>query len=125
MKNVLLISVCVVLGACGELKEKSCSASKVPEGVLIQCPDGTSGIVQDGESPNPASIVEVIDPCGPEHPQGLDEVLLRLQDGVLLGALTDRTGRVYLTVVSPGSWITTDGTSCRFRVTEDLQIEEL
>lgn len=56
-------------------------------------------------------IKEVIRPC-----PNAKEVLLKLDDGVLLGYF-ENGGNRYLSQISNGSYITSDGTNCHFRVT--------
>ena len=69
-----------------------------------------------------AAVLEVIDPCGPQSAH--DEVLLRLANGQLLASFSDAASgqNTRFSVIGPGSYITTDGTACRFTVGADLQV---
>lgn len=64
-------------------------------------------------------VIDVIDPCGAEAP--FDEVLLRLADGSLVAFFQQGNNR-FLANIPPGDYVTTDGTNCRFTVTEDLEV---
>lgn len=87
--------------------------------------DGQGG--QDGQDlsptpPNPNSIVEFIDPCGPT-PNSYDEVLVRLYSGAIAAVYYDHSGKkAFLAILSPGSYVTTDYQACQFTVTADNQI---
>lgn len=60
------------------------------------------------------TIVSVIDPCGPSGGVA-DEVLLRSGNGALIASFG--TGNsVRFSILEPGSYVTTDGTSCSFTV---------
>lgn len=74
-----------------------------------QGPDGEPG---ESTIPSPYDIVEIIDPCGQA---ALDEILLKLRNGTLLGHYSDGN-KQYLVVLVPGSYSTTDGYHCNFVV---------
>jgi hypothetical protein len=65
------------------------------------------------------AVVELIDPCG-DGP-GFDEVLIRLSDGRLLAHYADHRLQ-FLTLLSPGSFVTTDAQRCRFTVDANNQV---
>jgi len=69
----------------------------------------------------PAALQEVVNPCGE---QGLyEEVLLRFSTGQLMALYYDGANqRSFLTELSPGSYVTTDGFSCLFTVHGDLSV---
>jgi len=69
----------------------------------------------------PAALQEVINPCGEN---GLyEEVLLRFSTGQLMALYYDAGNqKSFLTELSPGSYVTTDGFSCLFTVHGDLSV---
>lgn len=78
--------------------------------------DGKDGIDgQDGADapPTPYTVTELIDPCG--DAPGYDEVLMRLHNGLLVAHFASGT-KQFLTVIGPGTYMTTDGTACTFTV---------
>lgn len=64
-------------------------------------------------------IVEYIDPCG-DGP-GFDEVILRMGDGTLLAHYSSG-GREFLTIITPGNYVTTDQQACSFTVTAEGEV---
>lgn len=111
----------------------SCSAQPVVGGALITCTDGTSVVLwngvdgrngvdgQDGADAPPTAytVVGLVDPCGKQS--SFDEVLLRLQNGDLLAHYASGNQQ-FLARISPGSYVTTDGTHCYFTVSNDGSI---
>lgn len=79
---------------------------------------GESGA--DGEDGQDADttyqIVRIIDPCGAQHRQGFDEVILQLGNGQYLASFSDNANglNTRLGILRPGSYRTTDGTNCTF-----------
>jgi len=69
----------------------------------------------------PAALQEVVNPCGE---QGLyEEVLLRFSTGQLMALYYDAGNqKSFLTELSPGNYVTTDGFSCLFTVHGDLSV---
>lgn len=125
-------------GPAGERGEPgtSCSVTQTVNGAIISCTDGTSVVVlngsngtngtngQDGVSP-PASaysVTQIVDVCGKQA--AFDEVLLRLANGQLLAHYASGANQ-FLTVLTPGNYVTTDGTHCYFTVDNDLQISNI
>ena len=104
----------------------SCSEERVSNGAVITCgddvvvlfdgTDGTDGVDgTDGQDTpqTPYSVVNIIDPCGK---QGVfDEVLLELANGEIL-AHYSHGDKQFLTAISNGYYVTTDGTNCYFHV---------
>lgn len=91
--------------------------------------DGSNGM--DGEDGEDGldSILETIVPC-PDIP-GNQEVLFRLSTEVcndLIGKCSNIFAvfvdgqKIFLTIVYPGEYNTTDGRKCTFTVTEDLEV---
>lgn len=82
--------------------------------------DGTNGL--DGEDGLDAEttyqVVEIIDPCGPEHPSGFDEVILKLGNGQYLASFSDNANgkNTRLGLLPSGNYQTTDGTGCNFTI---------
>lgn len=60
-------------------------------------------------------VQEVINLC-----DNNEEILVRI-DGELIAFHSSRNGG-YLDILGPGNYITTDGKSCRFNVTQDLEV---
>lgn len=79
--------------------------------------DGQNG--QDGVDAPPTMFtpVGIVDPCG--DASGIyDEVFLKLQNGTLLASFSDNSNgkNTRFSVLTPGSYITTDGSNCFFTV---------
>ena len=125
-------------GAAGSAGE-SCSVQAAVNGALITCggnsvlvlnglngsdgQDGADG--QDGQDAPPTaySVVELIDPCG-DKPGKFDEVFLRLANGMLVASFSDNQNglNTRFSVLTPGSYQTTDGTGCFFSVDANLNL---
>lgn len=65
------------------------------------------------------NIAELVDPCG--NGPGYDEIFLRLSTGVIVASFSDNASglNTRFSVLSPSdslAYITTDGTSCNFKV---------
>lgn len=78
--------------------------------------DGSDGV---DAQPDPYAVKEIIDPCGKQA--AYDEVILRLNNGVLLSHYSDGA-KQFMVVLSPGSYRTTDGTNCLFHVSATKQV---
>jgi hypothetical protein len=74
--------------------------------------NGTNG--QD-VAPSPFSPTSVLDPCG-DAPGKLDEVLLKLHNGMVLASVSDNTNgkNTRFSIISAGTYKTTDGDNCTF-----------
>lgn len=106
-----------------------CSIAAASNGAIITC--GTNSVLilngldgadgEDGEDAPPTAytITELIDPCGDES--GFDEILLRLASGILI-AHYSHGNKQFLVSIGPGNYVTTDGHSCSFSVSNDLQV---
>jgi hypothetical protein len=99
----------------------SCSVRKTVEGAIIQCEDGTSAVIWNGTNGHNGAdaILEVVDLC--KNADRYGEVLFRLSDKELYGVYSDKD-KVHMVRVSAGTWITTDGFSCKFQVTEGGEV---
>jgi hypothetical protein len=62
------------------------------------------------------SITEFIDPCGDST--GYDEIVLRTRSGKLVAFFENGTKR-FLSLLTPGSYMTTDSFACSFNVTSE------
>lgn len=96
---------------------------------LLQGPPGRPGVNGSDGATGPqgpqgetgpagaAAVIEVIDPCG-DAPGVYDEVILRLANGQLLSSFSDNSNgkNTRFSILTPGSYMTTDGSSCRFNV---------
>lgn len=116
----------------------SCTVVQTNTGAVITCDDGSYAEVlhgsdgldgldgqdgmdgQDGQDApvSPFQIVEVIDPCGKQT--AFDEVILRMANGQLVAFFASHGG--FLAILGPGTYMTTDGTSCIFKVHADLTV---
>lgn len=73
--------------------------------------------------PTPYTPVGFIDPCG-DAPGVYDEVFMRLQNGMLLASFSDNFAgdNTRLSILSPGTYQTTDGDNCVFTVSPTYSI---
>lgn len=111
-------------GAAGS----SCSVSTVASspgvapngGARITCSDGTDALLLNGTNApsTPYTITQVVKPC-PLVSGSFPEVLLVLQDRSILASATSNGSALTtrLALLTPGSYVTTDGRSCNFTVT--------
>jgi hypothetical protein len=81
--------------------------------------NGTNGVDGLNAPTIPYTVVAIIDPCGKQS--AYDEVLLKLENGNILAHYSDGN-KEFLTFVGPGSYRTTDGTSCAFTVFPDMTV---
>ncbi len=140
MKKLLLIAALLSLSAChrritGPVGPKgadgqdgapgsSCSVQQMSNGAIITCQDGTSAVILNGADgsdapPTAYSVVELINPCG--DAPGYDEILLRLHNGQLIAHFS-HGNKQFLTLLTPGTYQTTDGTNCLFSVDSNLNV---
>lgn len=100
-------------GERGETGERGEQGEKGDKGETGQ--KGDKGA--DGLAPNITyAIVDIIDPCGRQHPQGYDEVILKLGNGKYLSSFSDNENgkNTRFSYIGPGTYQTTDGTKCVF-----------
>lgn len=84
-------------------------------GSIVRC-ENTATLIRNGTDgrdaePSAFNIASIVDPCGKQT--AYDEVLLVLQNGTVLAHYSDGA-KQFLTQLTPGAYITTDGTACRF-----------
>lgn len=80
----------------------------------------TNGLVADvAQLEGYENIVEVIDFCG--DARGFDEVGLRTSSNKIL-VYFENGGNRFLSVLTPGSYRTTDGSNCNFRVHGNMSV---
>lgn len=121
-KGLVFGVVLLALSACGHdhyeynVGQKGDPGAQGPAGQ-----DGANG--QDGAD-GTNGILGVIDPCG-DAPGVIDEVLIRLADGsVLVSFSANANGQnTRLSILPPGSYVTTDGSSCNFTVNANGTIQ--
>lgn len=70
--------------------------------------------VQITEEALKTKVISFIDPCD-DKPGAFDEVLLRAENGQLV-AYFEQGGNRFLSILSPGSYRTTDSQACNFTV---------
>lgn len=88
--------------------------------------DGTNGV--NGTNGAPASqyaVLKLIDPCG-DAPGIYDEIGLRLVNGTIVFLFADNAAgnNPRLSVIGPGSYVTTDGSNCHFTVNAGLNLTD-
>lgn len=121
---------------CADYQNNSngCTVKKVDNGSEISCSDGSSVLIKDGKDgvngnagedgidgkDGKDSVTKIIDPCGP-YENGYDEILICFNDGRILAYFEDKTYR-HLSLITEGSYITTDEQKCRFDVIKDGNI---
>lgn len=108
----------------------SCSVSTVAVtpiiapngGARITCTDGTDALILNGEPgtsapPSSYTVVQVVKPC-PTISGSFPEVLLVLQNRSILASVSSSSSAntTRLSLLSTGSYVTTDGRSCNFTV---------
>jgi hypothetical protein len=73
----------------------------------------------DGQTPPMPSLtpVAILNPCG-DAPSIYDEVFLKLADGTILASFSDTASgqNTRFSVLTPGTYTTTDGNHCTFTV---------
>lgn len=116
MKNLLglLILLCACTGPTGPAGA-SCSVNTVANGAIIKCTDGTNSVILNGLNAPPTAytVTAIKDPCGKQT--SFDEVLLILEDHQILAHYASGSNQ-FLTLIGPGNYVTTDGSSCYFTV---------
>lgn len=84
---------------------------------------GPKGDKGDKGDPGSDAILAIIDPCG-DSPTVIDEILIILSDGRVLVSLSEQANgkNTRLALLPPGTYVTTDGSSCTFTVNADSTI---
>lgn len=83
--------------------------------------DGAAGADGADAVLPPDTIVGFIDPCG-DHPSHFDEVVLVTADSKLV-AYFEQGSKRFLSVLTPGNYITTDNQACHFSVTAEGSVQ--
>ena len=80
--------------------------------------DGQNGSDGADAPPTPFTPVGIVDPCG-DAPGVYDEVFVKLQNGTLLASFSENANgkNTRFSVLTPGTYVTTDGDNCVFTVT--------
>ena len=102
-------------GPVGEVGPQGVSGGVGPTGER-----GPAGDVGPKGDSGADAVVEVIDPCGKQG--AYDEILLRLNNGTLIAHYADGA-KQFVTIVTPGSYTTTDGTGCQFTVSASGEVQ--
>lgn len=123
-----LIVFVLILTACGKPHNGKDGASITgPAGPIGLTGNvgatGAQGIPGQDAPINPYDPVGLVDPCG-TNPSIHNEVFIRLYNGLLLASFSDNINgyNTRFTVLSPGTFQTTDGDNCIFTVTNTYQI---
>ncbi len=109
-------SICTgAQGAQGPAGSNGAAGSDGKDGVDGK--DGTNGTNGQDAPVSNFQPVGLIDPCG-DAPGIYDEVFLHLQNGTILASFSDNANgqNTRFSVLSPGSYIVTDGSGCKFSV---------
>jgi hypothetical protein len=72
-------------------------------------------MVQTAQLASQQSAIAIIDFCG-DYPGKLDEVGLKLVSGQIVAYFEGNDDKRHLAVLSPGNYETTDGTHCKFTI---------
>jgi len=102
-----------------------CNVTPAINGALITCATGSVLVLngQDGTDAPPTAytVVGLVDPCG-DKPGIYDEVFFRLHNGLLVASFSDNQNglNTRFSVLTPGSYRTTDGSNCYFSVDSNL-----
>lgn len=78
------------------------------------------GTIVTLESTVSKTIIATIDPCG-DYPGHFDEVLLKTKDNKYI-AYFEQSGKRFLTILTPGQYMTTDSQNCPFQLTNNNEI---
>lgn len=83
-------------------------------------PQGPKGDPGATAPTSPYEVTQVIDPCG-DAPGIYDEVFLKMANGTLIASFSDSAAgnNTRLSVLVPGSYVTTDGSNCHVVVHSD------
>ncbi len=115
MKYAIML-LALTLTGCGMIKHELRGEQGSP-GASVVGPQGETG--PQGPA-GEAAVLEVIDPCG-DAPGIYDEVILRLANGQLLTSFSENANgkNTRFSILTPGSYVTTDGSDCSFTVSAD------
>lgn len=130
MNAFISITLLLWLAACGRnhkvtvLAEQQCNHEQLESGILVNCKDGSSYYVNHGEdgvdgANGVNAYLERIELC-PSIPGAFKESIFRDNEG--FWALYYSKKEAFLTELSPGSYVTTDGRDCSFEITEDMEV---
>lgn len=129
--TLALLTLALFATGCGRASyysNKGCHVTETPNGAVIECDDGSSAVVYNGEDgtdgvdgedgidgTNP--ILATLDPCG-DDPGHVDEILLVIDGGVI--AWYKNKG---LTLLAPNvNYVTTDHQKCQFSIDENYNL---
>jgi hypothetical protein len=115
MKNILtvLLFVLTVVACTGKRGHPGLNGAQGAQGI-----QGEQGVPGQDAVPSEFDNTEVIRPC---PNSGTKEVLLRFANGDLMAHYSHGSHQ-YLTLLTPGTYVTTDGYNCRFTVKPDLSV---
>ena len=104
------------------LNGQPCEVTQTEEGALIECYNSSAVIMNGTNGISP--VLETIEPCN-DVIVPFPEVFLRLSNGKLIAYFTDFDRNNHLAVLTPNTYMTTDGKDCYFQVDENNNIIEL
>lgn len=99
-------------GDVGDKGDKGDKGDQGEQGIPGQ--DGEDG---DDAAPTPYTPVALVNPCG-DAPGVYDEILIKLANGQLVASFSANANgnNTRFAVLTPGTYVTTDGDSCVFTV---------
>jgi hypothetical protein len=114
MKNLLLVFTLTLFASCGNIK----TPQEIIDDIRYFGHDDVTVVnnttIYEEKDANELGIVELIDPCGSKT--AYDEIIVRLADDALMVFFSSNGGR--LSLIGVGTYKTTDGTNCKFKVEE-------
>lgn len=111
MNKLYILLALITATGCGPTPQ--CFYEKASNGILETCVDGTRYFYSNDEEIKNGTVKEMIEPC-PEINVAYAEVILRMGDGTLIAFFATNGG--FLSILSDGNYITTDGKNCHFSI---------
>lgn len=105
-------------GAVGEQGDQGDQGAKGDKGEKGN--KGDQGNTGASAPISPYEVTQIIDPCG-DAPGIFDEVFLKMANGTLIASFSDNANgnNTRLSILTPGSYVTTDGSNCHIVVHSD------
>lgn len=90
---------------------------------IVYTKDVCNGLNGSNAPATPYTPVGLVDPCG-DKANVFDEVFIRMANGQLLASFSDNANglNTRFSLITPGSYRTTDGSNCYFSVDNNFQL---